>query len=110
MAKKGQLIIGLGDMLELGEEAEQAHFEAGQWVGSIDPKLFVAIGQYAEQMADGARRGGLSSQAIMKVHNPEEMASAIEHRMQPGDVILLKASRKIELDKVREILEGRRGV
>lgn len=110
VAKKGQLIIGLGDMLELGEEAEQAHFEAGQWVGSIGPKLFVAMGQYAEQMAEGARRGGLSSQAIMKVHSPEEMALAIEHRMQPGDVILLKASRKIELDKVREILEGRRGV
>ena len=110
VAKKGQLIIGLGDMLELGEEAEQAHFEAGQWVGSIGPKLFVAIGQYAEQMAEGARRGELSRQAIMKVHSPEEMALAIEHRMQPGDVILLKASRKIELDKVREILEGRRGV
>ena len=107
VTKRGQLIIGLGDMLELGEAAEQAHVEAGQWVGSVDPKLFVAIGQYAGRMVKGAREKGVPGKAIREVNSLEEMASAIEEAMLPGDVILLKASRKIKLDKVREMLEDR---
>ena len=103
-AGKKRLIIGLGDMLELGEEAEEAHMRAGKWVASLEPKLFVVVGEFAPQMVEGAREAGLGAEAIEVAESAEDMADIIGRALQPQDLILLKASRKIGLDKVRELI------
>ncbi len=100
ITKAGGLIVALGDMLELGQEAVQAHLEAGMWVGGLQPRVFVGMGQYADTMMEGAREAGLPGESLVTVQGPEEMAQAIEQHMRPGDVILLKGSRKMRLDKV----------
>ncbi|RLB42518.1 MAG: UDP-N-acetylmuramoyl-tripeptide--D-alanyl-D-alanine ligase [Deltaproteobacteria bacterium] len=103
------LIVGLGDMLELGEESERAHMEAGAWVGELRPKLFVCIGRYAENMAEGALGSGMARQNVALANDTNEMADRIEACLRKGDVILIKGSRKVGLDKVREMLVQRMG-
>ncbi len=98
------LIIGLGDMLELGVEAEHAHIEAGRWVAALKPSLFVAIGEFAPQLLRGATEGGLPGGAMMVAGSLKQMADIISGAIRPHALIFLKASRKIGLDKVREMI------
>jgi len=98
------LIVGLGDMLELGEGSERAHVEAGTWVGRLNPKLFICIGQYAEQMAEGARKAGMEKARTVVANDTGQMAHFIERNLEQGDVILIKGSRKVGLDEVRVLL------
>ncbi len=106
LAGRGRLIIGLGDMLELGEEAVQAHVEAGREAAKR-ADLIVLMGEYAGEAARGAGGAGASPESIRIVESHEEMARVVRAATGSGDVILLKASRGIRLDEVvRRLREG----
>jgi len=105
LSKQGRdLFIGLGDMLELGQEAERAHVEAGKWVAQLRPRLFVCLGQYAHEMVRGALNGGLSRDNIVVAGTVQEMACAIEQGIGSGSVVLLKGSRMMRLEKVKDMI------
>ena len=91
----------LGDMLELGEVAEQAHAELGAFVADSGIDRLVAVGAYAEPMAAAARAGGLGQTGAVRVHADKAAALAdVLDRLAPGDVVLVKASRGLALDTV----------
>jgi UDP-N-acetylmuramoyl-tripeptide--D-alanyl-D-alanine ligase len=91
----------LGDMLELGEVAEQAHAELGAFVADSGIDRLVAVGAYAEPMAAAARAGGLVQTGAVRVHADKAAALAdVLDRLAPGDVVLVKASRGLALDTV----------
>ena len=95
----------LGDMLELGEVAEQAHAELGAFVADRGIDRLVAVGAYAEPMAAAARAGGLTQTGAVRVHADKAAAQAdVLGRLAPGDVVLVKASRGLALDTVAEAI------
>ena len=94
------VIIGLSDMLELGSEAKELHYEAGKWVGQLGPKLLVVTGELAREMAKAAVESGLSHSQVYAAKDTEEMTEVIKKSLRPGDTILLKGSRRTGLDKV----------
>jgi UDP-N-acetylmuramoyl-tripeptide--D-alanyl-D-alanine ligase len=95
----------LGDMLELGEVAEQAHAELGALVADRAIDRLVAVGVYAESMAAAARQGGLTSDAAVRAFPDKAAAQAdVLDRLAPGDVVLVKASRGLALDTVAEAI------
>ena len=95
----------LGDMLELGEVAEQAHAELGALVADRGIDRLVAVGAYAEPMAAAARDGGLTSDAAVRAFPDKAAAQAdVLDRVAPGDVVLVKASRGLALDTVAEAI------
>ena len=95
----------LGDMLELGEVAEQAHAELGAFVAERGIDRLVAVGVYAEPMAAAARAGGLTSAAAVRAFPDKAAAQAdVLDRLAPGDVVLVKASRGLALDTVAEAI------
>jgi UDP-N-acetylmuramoyl-tripeptide--D-alanyl-D-alanine ligase len=106
VAGGGRLIVGLGEMLELGDETNLAHLEAGTMVAEKGAYYFVVIGEHAPQMIEGAVSKGFPKQRAIEVRNHEEMAQKIGASMRKGDVILLKGSRKMQLEKVVEALKG----
>ena len=59
IGKGMKIIIGLGEMLELGDETERAHIKAGKNVSALSPDYFVAMGEHAPEMIKGAREGGM---------------------------------------------------
>ena len=102
----GRVIIGLGEMLELGDETVSAHLEAGSMVTALGAHYFVAIGEHAPEMIEGAVNKGFPPERAIEVATPEEMVQKIKDVMKGGDLILLKGSRRMRLEKVAEELKG----
>ena len=105
----GRLIVGLGEMMELGNETAAAHFEAGCMVADLGATYFMAMGDHSKEMIEGALKGGLNPERIMDVRDREEMVRKIMGVMEQGDLILLKGSRRTSLEKVIEILKQKCG-
>jgi UDP-N-acetylmuramoyl-tripeptide--D-alanyl-D-alanine ligase len=100
-----RVLVGLGEMMELGHETVPAHFEAGGMVAEIGADFFTAMGEHAKEMIKGALEKGLPSKRALLVETHEEMAQALRDMMAEGDLILLKGSRKAGLEKVVENLK-----
>ena len=102
-----RLIVGLGEMLELGDEAVTAHLEAGHMIAELEPSRFMAMGEHACHMIEGAVSKGFPSDKALLINSHQDMVRKIEKVMRPGDIILLKGSRKMQLEKVAEgLAEG----
>jgi UDP-N-acetylmuramoyl-tripeptide--D-alanyl-D-alanine ligase len=110
MVENQRLIVGLGDMKELGPVTVEAHLEAGRMVADLGADYFMAIGQYANEMIRGALERGMTEGQTEKMTSHSEMALKAEKMLAPGDLIFLKASHKMELYKVAEALEMRMGI
>ena len=94
----------LGDMLELGNQAEQAHADLGALVAASGIDQLVAVGAYAEPMAAAARAGGLADGAVRAYPDKDAAQTAVLAGLAPGDVVLVKASRGLALDTVAEAI------
>ncbi len=102
--QSGRMIVGLGEMMELGSGSSRAHRQAGQMVAMADAAYFVAIGEHAGEMLAGAMEKGMSTDNAVIATSVHEMAESIQAHMKPGDLILLKGSRRIHLEKVLDAL------
>lgn len=97
----------LGDMLELGEHAIDSHREIGEFAQD-DPTnigLMICMGEYANTIATAY---GLEKCAVFPEWSddlPEKIASLL----QPGDIVLLKASRGMRLERLIPAIEQRFG-
>jgi UDP-N-acetylmuramoyl-tripeptide--D-alanyl-D-alanine ligase len=92
-----QSALVLGDMLELGDYAQQAHAEVGQYAAARGLENFVAIGQYAEDIKSGYRNGGGSGE-VQVVSNRAQIIDWINDRRP--NIVLFKASRGVKLNEV----------
>ncbi len=99
-------IAVLGDMLELGPDEERLHREVGA-LAATTADAIVAVGVRGRWIADAARAAGHGRVTV--VEDAEEAAAAVEREVAPGpgDVVLLKASRGIGLDRAVDLLAGR---
>ncbi len=95
-----RLLVGLGDMLELGSAAVEAHRNAGKLVAKTGAERFFAMGGHAGEMIQGAVSAGMSSGKVTTVRDCAQMAEAILKEVQEGDLIFLKGSRRMGLDRV----------
>lgn len=102
--KKKRIIVGLGEMLELGDETENAHVDAGRKVADAGAFLFFTIGAHAHLMLEGAIERGFPSEKAIEVYSHHDMIEKIKSVMGNGDLILLKGSRMMKLDRVAEDL------
>jgi len=91
----------LGDMLELGSGAGEAHRELGRVTASCVERLYV-MGEMAEMVAQGAREGGLPQDAVLVAATHEEILADLLKAAAPGDFILVKGSRGLAMDTVAE--------
>ena len=89
----------LGEMLELGDAHEEGHFEVGEAAARTVDWL-VVVGEGAAGIAEGAEAAGLDPARITRVPDAEAALDVVPPRLRDGDVVLLKASRGIGLDRV----------
>jgi UDP-N-acetylmuramoyl-tripeptide--D-alanyl-D-alanine ligase len=102
---RGKVIVGLGEMMELGDEAVPAHLEAGNMVAELGAYYFMAMGEHAAEMIEGAVSNGLPPERAVVVSTHKEMVKKIRSVMRDRDLVLLKGSRKMGLEKVAESLK-----
>jgi UDP-N-acetylmuramoyl-tripeptide--D-alanyl-D-alanine ligase len=103
---RGRVIVGLGEMLELGDETLSAHREAGGMVADLGAYFFLAMGEHAREMINGAVNRGFPPERARVVDTHQEMGQQIIEVMKKGDLILLKGSQRIGLKRVSQILKG----
>jgi UDP-N-acetylmuramoyl-tripeptide--D-alanyl-D-alanine ligase len=105
---KGRAIAVLGDMLELGNFAEEAHQRIGQKVSELSIDFLLAMGEKAPVVIESAIRQGLPMEKARIVENHSEAISLLRQMIQKGDWILIKGSRKMAMEKIAEGLAGGR--
>jgi UDP-N-acetylmuramoyl-tripeptide--D-alanyl-D-alanine ligase len=106
-AGEGRRIAVVGDMLELGEEAEDLHRDMGRVLAASGIDLAWTVGPLARHLAQGARESGFH--AVVSVDTAAEAAARASGEIRPGDVVLVKASRSVGLDRVVVALRERIG-
>ena len=101
----GRPVAVLGEMRELGDEARRAHRFIGERAAALGVHALIALGTYAEDMAAGARAGGLAAGAVQVCSSHAEAAAAVTARWQAGDMVLVKGSRSMRMEEVVRLLE-----
>lgn len=94
----------LGDMGELGECSQQAHIEVGRLVATGGVDQLFAVGQRAAAIAMAAEKNGLKN--AVSIAQVEAAAPAVKEFVRPGDLVLIKASRAMRLERITEILKN----
>ncbi len=104
---KGRRVAILGDMLELGPETAKFHREAGAAAAALGFSPVVGVGELARELVAGAAAFGAEA-----IHQPDAEAAAewAAAHVEPGDVVLIKGSRGIRLDRVVDRMVGPRVV
>jgi UDP-N-acetylmuramoyl-tripeptide--D-alanyl-D-alanine ligase len=102
----GRILVGLGEMLELGNETAAAHLEAGERVAEVGAYCFVALGEHAQLMIEGALNKGFPRERAAIAKDHQDMAGKIKGMMRKGDLVFLKGSRRVGLEKVVDLLKA----
>ena len=92
-------IVVAGEMLELGPQSEEMHAEAGEHMADQGIDLVLGVRGLARGLVEAARQRGISAEFVA---TPEEAGSWLARETRPGDVVLLKASRGVKLEKALE--------
>jgi UDP-N-acetylmuramoyl-tripeptide--D-alanyl-D-alanine ligase len=107
-APKRRTVAVLGDMLELGDGAAAFHREVGRAAAQLHIDYVFATGDFAGSIRDGAAEAGMSMRALHVCDTLESLAGQLREFIAPDDVILLKGSRRMKMEKILEYVE--RGV
>lgn len=94
----------LGEMRELGEEADVAHDEIGRLCVRLDISRLIAVGKGAKLIQMGASLEGSWDNESAYVETKEEAIDILKSELKSGDVVYLKASRAIGLESVAEAI------
>lgn len=94
----------LGDMLEIGGYSAPAHEKVGK-IAAEEADVLITVGPQAKLIAESAHAAGMNKRNIFSYANAEQAVRPIQDILKTGDLILVKASRAIGLDKVVEGIE-----
>ncbi|MBV9496528.1 MAG: UDP-N-acetylmuramoyl-tripeptide--D-alanyl-D-alanine ligase [Acidobacteria bacterium] len=101
-AEAARRIAVIGDMLELGEQELDYHRESGKLIPKeID--VIVGVGRRAQALLDGARDAGFTE--LHHFDDAESAGAFLMNFVRTGDLVLIKASRGIGLDRIVTMLE-----
>jgi UDP-N-acetylmuramoyl-tripeptide--D-alanyl-D-alanine ligase len=99
----GRRIAVLGEMLELGKGAATGHREVGT-AAAATCDLLVVVGSAASGIAAGAKAAGLDASRVLEARDRDAAFELLRSRLRDGDVVLVKASRGVELDMLVDAL------
>ena len=100
----GRKIAVLGDMLELGAAAEEAHRDIGKRVAELGFAALVTYGSQARWMHEEAEEAGCTA------HHAEthaEAADVLKNLLADGDTVLFKGSRGMKMEEIIGLLTGK---
>ena len=98
---KGKKIAVLGDMMELGEHTMEAHKKLGEIASSVCDELYL-VGIRAKFFAEGALGAGFKKDHLHFYNHSTEAGKDLQNNLKAGDMILVKGSQSIRLEKVVE--------
>jgi UDP-N-acetylmuramoyl-tripeptide--D-alanyl-D-alanine ligase len=104
MAAKRRIVVA-GEMLELGPAGEEMHRQAGEHIAEKKIDALLGVRGLAQAMVEGARKAGTRAEFVA---GPEEAGEWLAREARDGDVVLLKASRGVKLEKALDTWKAHR--
>ena len=98
MAAKRRIVVA-GEMLELGPEGETMHADSGRYMAEKGVDVLVGVRGLAAEMVNAAKQEGIRAEFVPTA---EEAGKWLLRETRDGDVVLLKASRGVKLEKALE--------
>jgi UDP-N-acetylmuramoyl-tripeptide--D-alanyl-D-alanine ligase len=102
---QGRAAAALGDMLELGQRAVDAHRDLGRQAAQAGLDFLVVYGKHRLDVAQGAMAAGLGSGRIFPVTDKADGARILKELLAPGDWLLVKGSRSMHMEALIDHLE-----
>lgn len=103
--KAGRRIVVAGEMLELGPAAEDMHRAAGRHIAEKKIDLLIGVRGLALAIVEDARQAGVKAEFVA---TPEEAGKWLARETRDGDVVLLKGSRGVKLEKAFDTWKAKR--
>jgi UDP-N-acetylmuramoyl-tripeptide--D-alanyl-D-alanine ligase len=103
MPAKRRIVVA-GEMLELGVVGEQLHEQAGRHMAEKGIDAVVGVRGLAKGIVEGAKAAGGKAEFL---ETPEEAGEWLAREARDGDVVLLKASRGVKLEKALEVWKAK---
>jgi UDP-N-acetylmuramoyl-tripeptide--D-alanyl-D-alanine ligase len=102
MPAKRRIVIA-GEMLELGPSGAELHRRSGQHMGEKKIDMLIGVRGLAKEMVEAASGSGINAEFVA---TPEEAGQWLIRESRDGDVVLLKASRGVKLERALETIVG----
>lgn len=96
----------IGDMLELGEYANETHRHIGEYAAD-KTDILIAVGNFAREIISGARDKGMDERDLYMFKSTKEAIGNVKNLVKKSDIILIKASRGLKMEQITQHLAGR---
>jgi len=100
-----RVIVVLGDMLELGAITDDTHREVGRAVAALPADEFVGVGRAMQAAVEAAKEAGLTEARHLMTF--EDTVAHLLKRLTAGDLVLVKGSRGMRMERVVDALVAR---
>lgn len=102
-----RIVVVAGEMLELGEQGAELHRECGRQIANLGVGLLVGVRGLASELVSGAVEAGLNgpNQAVFFA-TTEEASKSLSALIQPRDLVLVKGSRGVRMERIVEHLRA----
>jgi len=97
----------IGDMLELGRQGVQYHRRAGEALAQMRIHRLITVGSLAKHIAAGAVSNGFYREKTVTTRSTEEAIEILKKEINEHDVIYIKGSRGMQMEKIVEALGGK---
>lgn len=104
ISEEGKKYAVLGDMTEIGSYTEEGHNIVGNKVANSRIDYLVAVGERSKFIIDGAKLTGMAESSIFHFDKVQEAGEFLQKRINSGDVILVKGSQFMRMDKVVKVI------
>jgi UDP-N-acetylmuramoyl-tripeptide--D-alanyl-D-alanine ligase len=99
-----RMIIVAGEMRELGAESAELHQACGQEAARAGAGLLIGVQGMSREILEGARASGMKEDQLKFVPDAAEAGELLVRTVKSGDLILIKGSRGVKLEKALEAL------
>ncbi len=102
---RGHRVLVIGDMLALGDESRSYHEQLGERISASGIDRLIAWGTDARHVADRAHAAGMDAGCIGACADPSTLSMLLDMWLEPEDVVLVKGSRGMQMERVIEQLK-----
>ena len=96
----GRKFAVIGEMLEMGSHSNQVHEEIGRKLGEGQYEMIWFVGTKGESFEKGLRSAGWTKKLVISNSYDEKVAGQVGSMIQTGDIVLMKGSRGMKLEKI----------
>ncbi|HVH30609.1 MAG TPA: UDP-N-acetylmuramoyl-tripeptide--D-alanyl-D-alanine ligase [bacterium] len=104
VARGGRMLAVLGAMKELGPQSAEMHRAVGRDVARRHIAALLTVGEGAEAIGEGAVAAGMDRSRVEHARTVEDAGRTLRAMLQPKDVVLIKGSRAVEMERIVDML------